>query len=101
MGRSNYRPEYVRLELVEGYAGLVAKVDTTPRGLRYLVELADLHRAFTRLPIEYAEVVLWHGLMRLSQDETARVLKKSQQWVSKRYRYALEEITYFINGGES
>lgn len=99
MGRANYRPEYVR-QLVEGYSGLVANADTTPTALRYLVELADLHRAFARLPSEYAEVVFAHGLVGLSQEETARVLRKSQQWVSKRYRHALEEITFLINGGE-
>ena len=96
---ASYRPEYVR-QLVEGYAGLMAAVDTDAVGLRYLVQLADLHRAFARLPSEYAEVVFAHGLMGLSQEEAARALSKSQQWVSKRYRLALEEITYYINGGE-
>lgn len=99
MGRANYRPEYVR-QLVEGYSGLIVNVDTTRPALRYLVEMADLHRAFARLPSEYAEVVFVHGLVGLSQEETARALHKSQTWVSKRYRFALEEITYRINGGE-
>lgn len=99
MGRPNYQPEYVR-QLVEGYSGLVASADTTPAALRYLVELADLHRAFARLPSDYAEAVFAHGLVGLSQEEAARALGKSQQWVSKRYRHALEEITFLINGGE-
>jgi DNA-directed RNA polymerase specialized sigma24 family protein len=96
----SYRPEYVR-QLVEGYSGLIANVDTTPAALRYLVEMADLHRAFARLPSEYAEVVFAHALVGLTQEETARALSKSQTWVSKRYRFALEEITYLINGGTS
>ena len=96
--KANYSPGYVR-QIVEGYSGLVAHADTTPSALRYLVELADLHYAFARLPTEYAEVVFAHALVGLTQEETARVLGKSQQWVSKRYRFALEEITYYINGG--
>jgi DNA-directed RNA polymerase specialized sigma24 family protein len=87
-------------QLVEGYSGLVASADTTQPALRFLVELADLDRALARLPLEYAEVVFWHGIFGLPQENTARVLQKSQTWVSKRYRHALEEITYLINGGE-
>lgn len=97
--RSSYPPEYVR-QLVEGYAALVAASDTTPQGLNVLVMLADLDRALARLPTEYTEAVFWHGLVGLSQEEAAGVLHKSQQWVSKRYRLALEEITYLINGGD-
>lgn len=99
MGGSNYSAKYVR-QLVEGYSGLVASADTTQPALRFLVELADLDRAFARLPRDYGEVVFAHGLVGLSQEETARALQKSQAWVSKRYRHALEEITYLINGGQ-
>ena len=97
--RASYPPEYVR-QLVEGYAALVANADTTRGGLRFLVELADLDRALARLPSEYVEVVFWHGLVGLPQEEAAGVLQKSQTWVSKRYRFALEELTHFINGGD-
>jgi DNA-directed RNA polymerase specialized sigma24 family protein len=100
MGRETYRPKYVR-RLVEEYSALDAHVDTTEVGLRYLVELADLHRAFARLSSEYAEVVFAHGLVQLSQEEAARVLQKSQRWVSKTYRDALEELTYLINGEDA
>lgn len=96
---SNYKPEYVRL-LVEGYAALVSSADTTTTGLRYLVELADLNRALSRLPREYRGVVFVHGIRGLTQEDTARVLQKSQRWVSHQYRDALEEITWAINGGD-
>jgi DNA-directed RNA polymerase specialized sigma24 family protein len=97
--RANYRPEYVR-QLVEGYAALVSSADTTATGLRYLVELADLDRALARLSHEYREVVYWHGIRQLPQEDAAFVLQKSQSWVSKRYRDALEDLTYWINGGD-
>lgn len=100
MGRANYSAKYVHETLIKEYSRIAALANTTPTGLRYLVELADLHRAFSQLPIEYGEVVFVHGLVGLSQEDTARVLRKSQQWVSKRYRHALEEITFLINGGE-
>lgn len=100
MGRANYSAQYVHETLIKEYSRIASLANTTPTGLRYLVELADLHRAFAQLPFEYGEVVFTHGLVGLSQEDTARVLQKSQQWVSKRYRHALEEITFLINGGE-
>lgn len=44
--------------------------------------------------------MLLHGLIGVPQAETARLLHVSQQAVSKRYRRALEEIHYRMNGGE-
>lgn len=98
MNGSNYSPKYVR-QLVEGYAALLSSADTTTTGLRYLVELADLNLALRRLSEEYTEAVFWHGIARFSQEDAARVLQKSQSWVSKRYRLGLEDITFYINGG--
>lgn len=95
----DYSPEHVRT-LIEEYAGLRERVDTTAAGLRPLVQLADLDRALDRLPLRYWEPVLLHGLLGFPQDEAARLLAVSQQAVSKRYRRALEEIHYFINGGD-
>lgn len=99
MPREDYAPEHVRT-LIEEYAGLRARVDTTPSGLRPLVQLADLNRALARLSRKYREVVLLHGLLGLPQDEAARRLEVSQQAVSKRYRLALEEVHYLMNGGD-
>lgn len=99
MGRANYSAKYVHETLIKEYSRIAALANTTPTGLRYLVELADLHRAFARLPLDYTEVVFWYGLVGLSQEDAARVLQKSQPWVSKRYSHALAELTYLINGG--
>jgi RNA polymerase sigma factor (sigma-70 family) len=96
---SSYSEEEVRT-LIEEYAALKAKVDTTRPALRYLVMMADLERALKRLPRKYREVVLLHGLVGLSSAETAKLLHVSYQAVSKRYRQALEEVEYLMNGGE-
>jgi DNA-directed RNA polymerase specialized sigma24 family protein len=85
--------------MVEEYAALRAKADTSPRGMRALLQLADLDYVLARLPLKYWEVVLLHGLIGLSQEQTAELLRISQQAVSKRYRLGLEEATYYINGG--
>lgn len=97
--RPEYTEEHVR-QLLSNYVALAEAVDTTPAGLRLLVQKADLDRAMARLPYEFAEVVAYHGLAGLPQDEAAEVLQKSQQWVSKRFRFAVEELTYLINGGD-
>lgn len=96
---ARYTEEEVRT-LIEEYAGIRAKVDTTRPALRYLVMVADLERALKRLPRKYREVVLLHGLVGLSSAETAQHLSVSYQAVSKRYRQALEEVHYLMNGGE-
>lgn len=86
--------------MVEEYAALRVKADTSPRGVRTLLQLADLDFVLARLPLKYWEVVLLHGMVGLPQEKTAELLHISQQAVSKRYRQGLEEITYWINGGE-
>jgi DNA-directed RNA polymerase specialized sigma24 family protein len=93
-----YTEEEVRT-LIEEYAGIKAKVDTTRPALRYLVMMADLDRALKQLPRKYREVVLLHGLIGLSSVETAELLQVSYRSVGKRYHQALEEIHYLLNGG--
>lgn len=84
--------------MVEEYGALKAKADTSPGGLRVLLQLADLNYALAQLPYKYWEVVLLHGLLGLSQEQTADLLRVSQQAVSKRYRHGIEEVIYWING---
>ena len=96
--RPNYDDAEVRA-LIDEYAVHRAGVNTTRPGLRMLVRLADLDRAMEFLPRKHWEVVLLHGLIGMSQEETARHLQISQQAVSKRYRHAVEDIVYNINGG--
>jgi RNA polymerase sigma factor (sigma-70 family) len=85
--------------MVEEYAALTAKADTSPSGMRTLLQLADLNHALAQLPLKYWEVVLLHGLLGLSQEQTAEALHVSQQAVSKRYRQGLEDLVYYVNGG--
>lgn len=96
---ARYTEEEVRA-LIEGYAELKEKVDTTRPALRYLVMLVDLKQALEYLPRKYWEVVLLHGLFGLTLVQTAELLQVSHQAVSKRYRRALEDVTYIINGGD-
>jgi DNA-directed RNA polymerase specialized sigma24 family protein len=98
-GSSRYAPSEVRA-LVEEYAAVRASADTTRRGLRCLVQMADLNRALARIPLKFWGPVLVHGLLGVPQMEAAQALRISQQALSKRYRQGLEEVTYFINGGE-
>lgn len=87
--------------MVEEYAALKSRADTSPSGMRALLQLADLDYELARLPMEYWAVVLLHGLLGVSQAQTAELLSISQQSVSKRYRLGLEELTFYINGGVS
>lgn len=98
--RSSYSLAQVE-GLVASYAELREKRDTTNRGraLDVLVQLLDLERAYGQLTLAHRRVVLLHGYLGLSQLAVAELLEKSQQWVSKQYRYALEEIHWQINGG--
>lgn len=96
--RTSYREEEVRA-LIEDYQTFAQKKDVTRRGMRYLIALADLHRALKRLPLKFWEVVLLHGLLDMDQADAAELLQVSQQALSKRYRQAIEELVYTINGG--
>lgn len=99
MIRPNYGMKHVH-RLIQEYSALVASADTTHTALRFLVEMADLNRAVALLPREQREVVFYHGFARLNQEETAAVLQKSQRWVSKTYRLALDDVHFYINGLE-
>ena len=74
--------------------------DTTRRGLRYLVQMADLNRALALLPAKLWEAVLVHGLIGLPQQDAAAALHISQQALGKRYRQGVDEVHYWMNGGE-
>lgn len=96
--RVSYTPGHVRT-LVEEYQALRPKVNTTPRGLNILVQLADLDTVLARIPDSYWEVVLLHGLLGLPTRHVAEALKVHHSTISRRYENALAEITYQINQG--
>jgi DNA-directed RNA polymerase specialized sigma24 family protein len=98
MRRPNYSDDEVRA-MVEGYRELREIADTTPGRLRYVLSLADLDRALALLPERLWAVVLLHGILGFPQTTVADLLEVSQQAVSKRYRYALEDLLFEINGG--
>jgi hypothetical protein len=85
--------------MIENWQILRSGVSTTRPGIRLLIITADLGRAMKRTSQRYREVVFWHGLVGLSEDRTAELLQISHQAVAKRYRYAIEEIVFLINGG--
>lgn len=93
-----YRETEVRA-LVENYESAVSDRDTTVRGLRSLVRIADLKRAWAGLNADEREVLLLVGVLGLSTHEAAQEIQKSQSSVSRRYRKALEELTWLMNGG--
>jgi DNA-directed RNA polymerase specialized sigma24 family protein len=86
--------------LIECYEVYRASADTTRRGLRALIAIADLNRVLRMLPVKYLRVVLLHGLLGLSERETAGLLQINSKTVPKRYRYALEDVLYLLNGDE-
>lgn len=100
MRRSRYSENTVT-HMVEQYAALRSMADTKPgRRLDALLRLADLDRALDMLPMDLWRVVLVHGLLGVTRDESAKALKISTGAVSKRFRLAIEELHFHMNGGE-
>lgn len=93
-----YRETEVRA-LIEQYAIALEDRDTTERGLRQLVAIADLKLAYRRLSLGDKEILLVCGVLNLPNREAAEWYEKSHTWVGKRYRGALENLIYEMNGG--
>lgn len=85
--------------MVQHYPPMQAVADTTRGGLRFLVWVADLEAAMKKLDVRGWEVVLLCGLLGIPQRVVAQLLETSQRNVSKRFTDALEDITWYINGG--
>lgn len=94
-----YRATEVRA-LVENYPALVAERDTTARGLRALVAVADLKRVWPRLTEGEQEIILVMGFAGFSSREAALYYAKSFSWAAREYRVVLENLTALLNGGE-
>lgn len=100
MRRNDYSINEVT-RMVATYEQLRETASTKPgRGLLNLARLADLDKALTQLSLDRYRVVLVHGLLGVTQQDTASALHISQQAVGKRYRYALEDLHFHMNGGE-
>ena len=88
--------------LIASYHELRAALEYDRNGRRVqrvAARLADLDKALVRLPMKYAEAVQLHGLIGFTEEQAARLLSIKRSTVGKRYRIALEEITYLMNGG--
>lgn len=85
--------------MVGRYEVLRAQANTSPRGIRALIAIADLDRALARLSMKHWEVVLVHGLIGLTTREAAEVLHISHVAVGKRFRKGVEDALHYINGG--
>jgi DNA-directed RNA polymerase specialized sigma24 family protein len=99
MVRSPYSEKEL-LAMIGTYEVLRAQANTSPRGMRALISLADLDRALARLSMKHWEVVLVHGLIGLTTREAAEVLHISHVAVGKRFRKGIEDALHYINGGE-
>lgn len=95
-----YRETEVRA-LIEQYAVTLEDRDTTERGLRALLAVADLKLAYRRLSLGDKEVLLVCGVLGVPQREAGEWYEKSVGWVNKNYRIALENLTYEMNGGHN
>lgn len=101
MGKSVYSKAEVK-GLVDRYAELYPTRDTDPaHGLRVLLHLADLHRAFRALPSsEQAEAIFVHGVLRQTVRGAAAGLEDtSATALFERYDAGLSWITDYLNGG--
>jgi DNA-directed RNA polymerase specialized sigma24 family protein len=98
--RSRYSEDTIR-NMIESYEQLKALEDTKPgRKLDTLLRVADLDRALDLLPMDLWRVMLVHGLIGVPRDETAQELGLSTGAVSKRFRHAVEELHFHMNGGQ-
>lgn len=93
-----YREAEVRY-LIENYAVTLEAREVHGHGLLTLVKVADLKRGWRNLRPDDKHVLLLLGVAGLTQQEAGDILERPQQWVGKRYRLALEELTWQMNGG--
>lgn len=86
--------------MVEAYAEVKERRDVRPGiPLRLLLAVADLDGVMEQLPYRLWEVVLLHGPLGLTTREVGELLSISAAAVSKRYRQAIEELVFTLNGG--
>lgn len=100
MRPSRYRPDEIKA-LIEGYAELREAKDTTPRGLRFLVTLADLDRAVKRMPPREYQAVLLHGLLGHTVRAAEVLLGVQRSTLDDRYQAGIAWLTNYLNGTEA
>jgi hypothetical protein len=95
-----YRETEVRA-YIEEYAVALEDRDTTERGLRTLVAVADLKLAYRRLSLTSQDMVLVCGVLGVPVREAAGYFEKSKSWVAREYVTAIKNLTYEMNGGRN
>ncbi len=93
-----YREAEVRY-LIENYPSMLEAREVSGRGLMVLVKVADLKRGWRNLRYDDKRALLLMGVAGLTSREAGEVMQKAHTWVQKRYRLALEELTWQMNGG--
>lgn len=86
--------------MVEWYTVLREVKDTSGRGLRWLVLLADLDRAISYMPPKEYHAVLLHGLLGHVVRDAEMLLGVSKDTLSRRYQAGIDWLTHFLNNGE-
>lgn len=98
MRRSRYSDDLI-VRMVQEYENV--RRGTRPgRDLDNLLRYADLDKALDRLPMDLWRVMLIHGLLGVPRDAAAEVLHISTRQVTKLYGLGIEELSYWMNGGE-
>ena len=100
MRRPSYRPRDIE-ELIDTYEAVVCQRDTTTRGLRHLIAVADLKRGMHTMPLALREPLILYGIGGYSAEAVGKALSISHTAVLKRYRHALEHLDVAMNGGMS
>lgn len=85
--------------LVGRYEEVRARRDTDQSGLRAVVSVADIDRAFNALPLGLKQVVLVYGLLGLAAPDAAAFLSISERAVRHRYEEAIKQMEWTLNGG--
>lgn len=93
-----YREAEVR-HLIENYAAHLEAREVTGHGLLTLIRVADLKSSWRRLRRDDRNILAAMGVLGAPSHVAAEALNKSESWARKRYRLALEELTYLMNGG--
>ena len=95
--RPNYRDREVRA-LVEEYEELQGLKGTWNQGLRNMISLLDIQRGMRKLTQKEREAVFLCGLANLTQGAAAALLGISQPTMYRRYTFAIEKLTNYLNG---
>jgi DNA-directed RNA polymerase specialized sigma24 family protein len=84
--------------LLRGYDTLQHRKHVYGRGLDTLCELVDLERVMELLPDSEYNVVVTHGLDRLSYRESEEVLGEDHETLRRWYEASVKRLVDLLNG---